>query len=277
MKNITVIYHKDCPDGFSGAWVAWKKFGDKAEYIPIENRFEFPGVKNKKVYIIDLSFPETVLKEIKEKNSKLVVIDHHESGLSYIGKIADEYHYKENISACVIAWKYFFPKKPVPKFLKYVSDTDNWKFKMSHSEEILLVAELTGFSNFKKWDRLIREIEDKNKRKEHIKTGKSLLRYQNEIVGKIAEFAYEVEFEGMKVLAVNNGRVFRSQLGHLLAERKPPMSIIWWRGKERIGISLRSDGTIDVSEIAKKYGGGGHASAAGFTIPKGQEPPWKDL
>ncbi|MBR4768743.1 MAG: bifunctional oligoribonuclease/PAP phosphatase NrnA, partial [Lachnospiraceae bacterium] len=31
-------------------------------------------------------------------------------------------------------------------------------------------------------------------------------------------------------------------------------------------VSLRSRGTIDVSEIAKFYGGGGHARAAGFTM-----------
>src|SRR3990167_9491025 len=34
MKNIVVIYHGKCPDGFSAAWIAWKKFGDDAEYIP---------------------------------------------------------------------------------------------------------------------------------------------------------------------------------------------------------------------------------------------------
>ena len=34
--------------------------------------------------------------------------------------------------------------------------------------------------------------------------------------------------------------------------------------------SLRSaDGGMDVSEVAKRYGGGGHAKAAGFTVPWG--------
>jgi phosphoesterase RecJ-like protein len=31
-------------------------------------------------------------------------------------------------------------------------------------------------------------------------------------------------------------------------------------------VSLRSDGTIDVAEIASSFGGGGHSSAAGFNI-----------
>ncbi|MBU0545503.1 MAG: bifunctional oligoribonuclease/PAP phosphatase NrnA, partial [Proteobacteria bacterium] len=31
-------------------------------------------------------------------------------------------------------------------------------------------------------------------------------------------------------------------------------------------VSLRSDGTFDVSAIASAFGGGGHPSAAGFNI-----------
>jgi phosphoesterase RecJ-like protein len=42
-------------------------------------------------------------------------------------------------------------------------------------------------------------------------------------------------------------------------------------------ISLRSDGTVDVSEIAKKYGGGGHIKAAGFVLDIGASLPWKEL
>ncbi len=33
-KDIVVIYHKHCPDGFGAAYAAWKKFGDAAEYLP---------------------------------------------------------------------------------------------------------------------------------------------------------------------------------------------------------------------------------------------------
>ena len=30
LKNIVVIYHADCRDGFGAAYAAWKKFGDRA-------------------------------------------------------------------------------------------------------------------------------------------------------------------------------------------------------------------------------------------------------
>lgn len=38
------------------------------------------------------------------------------------------------------------------------------------------------------------------------------------------------------------------------------------RPGNRYHVSLRSDGTVDVSEIAASFGGGGHSSAAGFNV-----------
>jgi bifunctional oligoribonuclease and PAP phosphatase NrnA len=34
----------------------------------------------------------------------------------------------------------------------------------------------------------------------------------------------------------------------------------------RYHVSLRSDGAVDVSQVAASFGGGGHVSAAGFSI-----------
>jgi phosphoesterase RecJ-like protein len=36
--------------------------------------------------------------------------------------------------------------------------------------------------------------------------------------------------------------------------------------KNQFHVSLRSDGTVDVARIAASFGGGGHASASGFSI-----------
>ena len=38
------------------------------------------------------------------------------------------------------------------------------------------------------------------------------------------------------------------------------------KNSKRFHVSLRSDGTVDVAEIASSFGGGGHSSAAGFNI-----------
>jgi phosphoesterase RecJ-like protein len=36
--------------------------------------------------------------------------------------------------------------------------------------------------------------------------------------------------------------------------------------QKRYHVSLRSDGTVDVAEIAASFGGGGHFNAAGFGV-----------
>lgn len=38
------------------------------------------------------------------------------------------------------------------------------------------------------------------------------------------------------------------------------------KGNKMLNVSLRSDGTVDVAAIAASFGGGGHASAAGFNV-----------
>ena len=50
-KDIVVLYHNNCTDGFSSAWVAWKKFGNKAEYIGIGlDDSPLRGLINKEIY-----------------------------------------------------------------------------------------------------------------------------------------------------------------------------------------------------------------------------------
>jgi nanoRNase/pAp phosphatase (c-di-AMP/oligoRNAs hydrolase) len=40
-------------------------------------------------------------------------------------------------------------------------------------------------------------------------------------------------------------------------------------------VSFRSNGTFDVSKLAQKYGGGGHAVASGATFPVTEPFPWR--
>ena len=50
-KNIVILYHGDCPDGFGAAWASWKKFGDGAEYIGVHHGDNPPdGLKDKEIY-----------------------------------------------------------------------------------------------------------------------------------------------------------------------------------------------------------------------------------
>ena len=277
MKNIVVLYHADCPDGFSGAWIAQKKLGNKAEYIPVYYHLPPPpGLKNKEIYLIDFTFPSELIKKLIKENKKVVIIDHHITSEERV-KLAKEYLFNTNHSGAMLAWRYFYKNKPAPRLIKYIEDMDLWRFRLPYTAEIISFIEIFDF-NFKNWDKLSRDLESPAERKEIIKQGKIIERYEDRVIERIIrEDAEAVKFAGYKTLAVNT-QFSHSKLGNVLVKRMPPISITWTqRGKQRF-FSLRSDGSVNVGELAKRFpGGGGQKGAAGFSLPTDKPLPWKPI
>lgn len=274
-KKVAVLYHGDCKDGIGGAWAAWKKFGSKADYIPLFR--EIPSnlkLKDKTIYFIDFA-PRTVeeMLELRKKN-KVVALDHHVSG-EIIVKSADEYVYDINHSGAVLAWKYFHPKKPVPKLLKHIEDGDIWKFALPKTKEVSAWLGVVDFKELKDFDSIAKKFEKPSLRKKFIEQGDLLLNFQDREIDEIIRLTTtRVEFEGHKILAVNSP-VHRSAIGHIIAEKSKSFGIVWVERANVIKVSLRSIKNFDVAKIAEKYGGGGHKNAASFTLKKGSELPWR--
>ncbi len=275
MKKIAVIYHTHCPDGFTAAWAAWKKFHDRADYYPVEPR-ALPSVelKDKEIYILDNSISQEDLAALERHGNRVTVIDHHISSEDDV-KRAKSFVFNNAHSGAVLAWEYFHPKKPVPQFLKHVEDIDLWRFKVPHTREISMVANLTKYE-FKAWSVLVSTVENPARRKKMIEEGKLLLRYNNELVRRQVENAGLVEFMGHRACAVNTP-ILQSETGNALARTKAPVAIMWY---ERDGVrrfSLRGNGKIDVAALAAEFGGGGHHDAAGFVMKLDEPLPWKQL
>ncbi len=275
-KDIVIIYHAECSDGFGGAWAAWKKFGGRAEYIAMHYHSKLPeGLKNKEIYMIDFTFPRQVIKKLLKENKRVTSIDHHltrkeETMMTY------EYSYALNNSGSVLAWKYFHPGKPVPKMLRHIEDMDIWKFKLSHTWNIFLYLDLFD-RDFKVWDKLAEELDNPRIYKKRVAEGGLLVRFQEKLIERTVDNNAElVEFEGYKTYAVNSCH-FTSQIGSALYKKFPPIAIIWSQRAGKKIISLRSDGTVDVAKLAEKYGGGGHKAASGFNLPGDAPLPWKTL
>lgn len=86
-----IIYHRSCPDGFGAAYSAWLRFGDEAEYLPMQYGEEFnPDLcKDREVYILDFSFPKDKMLEILNKCDKMVWLDHHISAQPLLKVLQD--------------------------------------------------------------------------------------------------------------------------------------------------------------------------------------------
>ncbi len=272
-KDIVILYHADCNDGFGAAWAAWKKFGDEADYIPVGHGGTYPDYfSNKEIYTVDLTLPKEITEKLLKTNKRLTSIDHH-IGAKEITEMTQDYSFDNNHSGAVLAWKYFHPDKPVPKLLLFIEDIDIWKFEYPETKNFISALNLYDFS-FELFDKVALEIKDPVKLGEYISKGQVISQHDKKIIDQLSQTAILVEFEGYKVYAVNAPDFVKSELGHKLAQSFP-FAIVWRQKKDKVFVSLRSDSGINVSEIAKKYGGGGHRTAASFSFPAGQPFPWK--
>jgi len=106
-----------------------------------------------------------------------------------------------------------------------------------------------------------------------IEEGRSIHRYYRTLIDAFKKNATEARIGGVLVPVVNTPFQFASELAGELAE-DAPFAACYWFHAHGCTFSLRSrkDGE-DVSEIAKKYGGGGHPGAAGFKLT--WEEAWK--
>jgi len=275
IKPIVVFYHADCTDGFTAAWVAWKKFGKTAEYIPYFYEDEPPQFKGREIYMLDMTFPERVINRLMSDNLRVTAIDHHISSKTAT-LMTHSPLYALDHSGCVLTWKYFHPNKRIPQFLLTVEDVDLWRHNISYSKTLFPYLDLFDM-DFKTWSNIIRDFEIPTKRKRIIETGSLLFKYENKIIDyNINRGAKLVKFAGHMVYALNT-TYSASNAGAKLAIMQSPFGIIWKEFKDgMIGVSLRGDGGIDCSKIAEKYGGGGHKNSAAFRLPSLKSIPWKN-
>jgi len=275
MKNTVVLYHNGCTDGFSGAWAARKVFGKKADYIGVKHHEAPPlGLDDKDVYIIDFSYPENETKKLLEITKSLVQLDHHVTVKEITESIPDHLYALDH-SGATLAWQYFFPKEETPTFLKYVEDIDLWKFKMPRAEDFLSFADTISF-DFDKFDTIVADFENEKKRSAYLDRGKNLREYQDKLMSDIIENGEEAIFDGYSALVVNSP-ILRSQLGNEIVKKGYDIGVVWSDTRDIVRVSLRSDanGEVNVGEIAKKYGGGGHKSSAGIELKDESEFPWQ--
>lgn len=280
LKDIVVIYHAQCRDGFGAAYAAWKKFGDNASYIPRKTQDPVPeGLTDKELYIVDYSYKKPELDKLVADNKSVMVIDHHATSKDAVQSFSDNIFDLDH-SGAVLAWKYFHPDTEVPKLLLYIEDHDLWRFTMEHSREFgAALGEYT--QDFETWDQLNKNFSDKDKAlfSSFIRNGGLIAGFEDKLVEKILGFKERATFEGHEIYVLNAERIYRSILGNRLAtlnaeEGGAPLAIVYYRYDGHIHCSLRSNGDFDARSLAEKYGGGGHLNAASMRFKNFSDMPF---
>ena len=277
-----VLYHGGgCADGFCSAWLAHKVWPD-AEYLPCNYGDALPNVAGKDVLIVDFSYPREVLTMLAVSAKSLTLLDHHKTAEADLQGFMEECHklYGSHVnvvfdmekSGARLMWDYLCERelllhgltlKPYEaehpiNVVRYVEDRDLWKWKLPNSREVNAAIRSYDF-DFKTWDRF--EYLDRVLMAEQ---GRAILRYQDQIVASHLKHAREIEFCGHKVLCANATSLISEIAGALAQDRA--FGMVYFDRQDGLRqFSLRSrEGGVDVSEIAQRFGGGGHRNAAGF-------------
>jgi len=256
-----VIYHAECTDGFGAAYAAWKCLGNRAEYYACKHGTSPPDVTGQNVVILDFSFSNAVTKAMIEKANNLLVIDHHKSAMVELHDITNT-HFDMTHSGAMLSWNFFHPGKDSPKFIQYIEDRDLWKWELPYSKEFSAAFDMIPF-DFEEFEK----FEDDSVFDDAVKRGSYILAYSKTVIKKICDKASTRTLDG-KSVAVVNASHWMSEIGARLAP-DCDFAMMWYydHNDRDIKVSLRAfHDTTDVSEIAKKFGGGGHRKAAGFRL-----------
>lgn len=254
-----ILYHAECADGFGAAWAIWKQF-PSARYIPVKHgNPPPPGLTMQRVVIVDFSYDRRTLEQLASETQALLILDHHITAEKTLADLPYAYFDMKKCGA-VLAWEWAHDH-PVPWLLDYIQDKDLWIWALPSSREINAAIASHPF-DFHLWDGF--------KQKELEQEGRAILRYEQELVSKLAAQAVMVEFQGAVIPSVQSA-ILTSQIGERLSTDHP-FCIIWHDRDGRRYYSMRSreDGS-DVGAIAASFGGGGHTHAAGFSILLGPD------
>ncbi|OYV25665.1 MAG: hypothetical protein B7W98_03705, partial [Parcubacteria group bacterium 20-58-5] len=249
-KDIAILYHGGCPDGFGGAYAAWKKFGDSADYIPVKYEQPVPKhIEGKELYMVDFCYEQGIMDGLLKNAKSLVVLDHHE-GVRDVVESMPNHIYDSQRSGATIAWSYFHPETPVPTFLTYVEDADLFRM-VSDDERAIITYAYAQPWHFDLWDEHIRRVDDPAERAKMVERGGAYQEYFLLIAHQLIGNAELVLFEGYECYLVSGEKMFITELGSQLRKKRPPLALVVRAGATGLRVSIRSDDTANAAVLAQ--------------------------
>ena len=264
------IYHANCADGFTAAWVLWKHYKGEIDFFPGIYQTPPPDVKGRDVIFVDFSYKRPIMDVMLNLANSVTILDHHKTAIEDIGGLPfkDAMLTPEH-SGAMLAWMWAHPESPgAPPLVRYVEDRDLWKFEETESRNVNAWIFSYDYT-FENWDALHKTLESPSGVYEiAAMQGAAIERKHHKDVAELVKVTQRAMVIGDRRMPVANvPYTLTSDAGHLMAQGQLFAACYWDTPEGRV-FSLRSteDG-MDVSEIAKQYGGGGHKHAAGFKVP----------
>ena len=269
------LYHANCMDGFTAAWAIWKRW-PRTDFIPASYGSPLPFTDTERkhlrfrpsILMVDFSFSAEAMREMATW-ADVTVLDHHKTAQADLQPLLDDGTvagvFDMSKSGARLAWEYAHPGVDVPPLVQHVEDRDLWRFELEDTREIhaYLSSLKPSFPSWSTVDHMICSYDDAPR---VVYAGEAITEKQERDLEAVLE-ANQGRFArigGVTVPIANCPYWLASELGNKLSIGHP-FSATYQDSANGRGWSLRSqaDGA-DVSAVAKLFGGGGHARAAGF-------------
>jgi uncharacterized protein len=288
-----VLFHSQCMDGLVAAWVAWRRYFERAEYIPVRYGQKPPDCSDRLVYVLDFCYSPEDTAALADQASRVIIMDHHKTSIDRFEQGWKPRPDVETIfdlgrSGAGITSDYFNAQARV-WIVDYAEDRDLWRWKLPHSREInaLLAASCLGKPPTEAFH-LLNELRGLSM-KQVIAQGTGAQLQIECYARQVATEAQRITFAGhANIPLVNLPKPMASEVLHALLDDRTPFAAGWRQEGTQAVFSLRSANgpdSFDVAKLAERFGGGGHRNAAGFSmtfhaveefimgkVPAGREP-----
>ncbi len=272
------IYHIADHDGKGSAAIV-KSVYPEIELMGLNHDMEIPYdeiLKHDKVIVCDISLPIDFMFQLSQ-TIDFTWIDHHISVIEQYEKNLTEQGYEPikgirrvGTAAIVLTWEYFYPDRPVPLGIKLLGLNDVFDLRDKRVRAFEYAMQALGVNRpvDKVWHELIEDTMDVNMM---VERGRAILSYIRNRNFRLARAeAFESEYEGLKCICANIPQGYSEFYDSLDNIKDYDMMVNFFMNKKNcwnLSFYTAKD-NIDVSKIAEKFGGGGHARAAGASSLK---------
>lgn len=275
------IYHSKDFDGVCSGTIMKHRYPD-IELIGYDYGEPFPWdrVEGQEVIMADVSLPMDDMVRLAKESASFLWIDHHISAIKdFVESTAFDPAYRflayldSKFSACELCWKHFFPEREMPKIVEYLGRYDRWdKSDPTFFDQVLLPFQYgmrASFSlNVEFFPTTFFTILGDHPLEVLINSGKAVLSYQARQNAQVCEQrAFDATIYGLRAICCNgiphNSQSFDSVYD---AEVYKLMVAFSYDGNVFTFSLYTTHEDVDCSQIAKRFGGGGHRKAAGFKL-----------
>lgn len=293
-----IIFHKADLDGICSGAILHHRFPearllgyDYREPFDVEAQIK----KGEDVIMADVSMPMFTMEAVADRAGSFVWIDHHVSAyqdfvdrfkfhlsdvsgcqVMYADGYDWEYMYNPKLSACELCWEYVSGEE-TPEPIDLLGKYDTWRENGTDAWNNAILPfqygmRMEGFTPESLANWIFNDYANNPTRlREMVGIGSAILKYQKQQDERSLQKSFDARLnipaeQGVIRCLVCNGAYSSTAFESKWDEEKYDAMVgISFDGK-MWGIALRTTKDIDLSVIAKSFGGGGHKQAAGCGV-----------